>query len=167
MPWADLCGNGVVDGKAINLQTLVGANVDHNKRGKSALPDAPILGNMVQKANSLKLKEGNGKGISFTVAEGTVNPDGSVNAAQKFKDFVNVKAGAGVCYEDSVLPLAIANGHVLVHQSVAPCKRCRAGYKAWAQQLNATIVVAADDGYDGAPVNSTFIFSPTGLVFFG
>jgi hypothetical protein len=167
MAWSDLCGGVTVDGKAIDLQSLVGVNVDHNRRGRSGLPDAIVLGNLVAKANGLKLKEGRGKGISFTVAEGTVNADNSVNAAQKFKDFVNTKGGAGVCYEDSFLPLAFPNGHVLVHQSVAPCKRCRAGYKAWAQQRNSTIVVSADDGYDGAPANRTFIFSPTGLVFYG
>jgi hypothetical protein len=167
MAWVDLCGGTTVDGKAIVLQTLIGPKVDHNRRGKSGLPDAPILGNMVVKAGALKLKQGRGKGISFTVAEGTVNGDNTVNAAEKFKDFVNAKAGAAVCYEDSFLPLAFPNGHVLVHQSVAPCKRCRSGYRAWAQQRNSTIVVSSDDGYDGAPANSTFIFSPTGLVFIG
>jgi hypothetical protein len=168
MAWADLCGGGVVDGKAIDLKTLIGPNVDHDKRGKSGLPDASVLANMVTKAGGLKLKDGNGKGIAFTICEATVNNDNTVNAAQKYKDFVKQKGGAGVCYEDTILPLVVvANRHVIVHQSVAPCKRCRAGYKAWAVQLGSTIVVSADDGYDGAPKDSTFIFCPTGLVFYG
>ncbi len=169
MDWSDLCDGDVVDGKAIDLRTLIGPGVDSDKRGKTDLPNATALSNMVGAADGLKLKAGRGKGISFTVAEGTVNGDNSVNAAQKYKEFVNNKGGkAAVCYEDTFLPLAgIGDGHVLVHQSVAPCKRCRAGYRAWARQLSATIVVSADDGYDGAPANSTFIFTPTGLVFYG
>jgi hypothetical protein len=167
MAWSDLCGGNTVDGKAIDLQTLIGPGVDHNRRGKSGLPAALILGRMIAKADGLKLKEGRGKGISFTVAQGTANPDDTVNAVEKFKDFVKNKAGAAVCFEDSILPLNFPDGHVLVHQSVAPCKRCRAGYRAWAQQRNSTIVVSSDEGYDGAPDNSTFIFSPTGLVFYG
>jgi hypothetical protein len=168
MAWNDLCGGKLVNGKAIDLKTLIGVDVDHNKRGKTDLPNATALGNMVRAADKLKLKEGSGKGISFTIAEGTIAADNSVNAAQKYKNFVNTKDGAGVCYEDSILPLGtIGPGHVLVHQSVAPCKRCRAGYKAWAKQLSATIVISADDGYDGAPDNTTFIFAPTGLVFYG
>jgi hypothetical protein len=168
MAWNDLCGGKLVDGKAIDLKTLIGAGVDHDKRGKTDLPDALALGNMVDKAGKLKLTEGRGKGISFTIAEGTIAADNAVNAAQKYKEFVNWKQGAAVCYEDSFLPLTtIGPGHVLVHQSVAPCKRCRAGYKAWAKQLSATIVVSADEGYDGAPNDTTFIFAPTGLVFYG
>ena len=173
MAWSDLCGGSTVDGKKIDLKTLLGADVDHDKRGKSGLPEAAVLAKMVDKAGGLKLKAapdrrgGRSTGISFTVAEGTIDAQNNVNAAEKFKSFVSEKGGAGVCYEDTFLPLAVPNRHVLVHQSVAPCKRCRAGYKAWAQQLRSTIVVSADDGYDGAPGNSTFIFSPTGLVFYG
>jgi hypothetical protein len=167
MTWDTLCGGKLVDGKPINLQTLIGVNVDHDKRGKTGLPTAVALGNMVAKANSLKIKKVVGKGIAFTVAEGTIDKD-AVNAKELYKEFLNEKRGASVCYEDTFLPLPNAiNGHVLVHQSMAPCKRCRAGYKAWAEKLSTTIIVAADAGYDGAPANSTFIFSPTGLVFYG
>jgi hypothetical protein len=69
MAWNDLCGGKLVDGKAIDLKTLIGVGVDHDKRGKTDLPNATALGNMVQAADKLKLKEGNGKGISFTIAE--------------------------------------------------------------------------------------------------
>lgn len=148
------------------LGTLVGPGIQHDKRGKTALPDSETLTGMVNLANALKLKEGKGKGISFHVALCTVDDDGPAKVSA-YNDFVNEKKGAAVCYEDVVMPVALGPGHILVHQSVAPCTRCRSGYKNWARQRRCTIVVSADEGYDQSGDNKVFIFAPTGLVFFG
>ena len=61
---------------------------------------------------------------------------------------------------------AVIPGNIIVRQSVAPCTRCRAGYRQLAQNGPRTIVVSSDDGYDGAPDNTIFLFAPTGLVFY-
>lgn len=92
---------------------------------------------------------------------------GAPNANTLINQFVREKTGASVCYEDMILPLQVQQGHIIVHQSVAPCTRCRSGYKKWAENLGGTIVVSADEGYDRSGDNPVFIFTPTGLVFYG
>jgi hypothetical protein len=172
MSWEELCNGETVTGKQISLETIYGPDVDHNKRGKTGMPDAAILRNMVASADGLELKKvkknkGKGEGISFHVASCAVAPSGGLTITTKLNVLVDQKRGAAECYENRILPMQIQGGHVLVHQSVAPCLRCRAGYKAWAKQRGSTIVVSADVGYDGSGDNKVFICAPTGLVFFG
>jgi hypothetical protein len=84
-----------------------------------------------------------------------------------YKDIANKNKSASVCFEDEILPRKSEQGHtILVHQSLAPCRRCRTGYKTWAQTNVCTIVLSADDGYDGTPANAIFVFSPTGVVYY-
>ena len=168
MNWDEMCDGHVETGKQINLATICGPNVDHDKRDKTGMPDAAILSNMVASAQRLNLKGEKGRGQNFTVVSCVV-ANGGLNITPKLKVFVSFKEkkGAAECYEAKILPMEIQDGHVLVHQDVAPCKRCRAGYKAWAQQRISTIVVSADEGYDGSGDNKVFIFTPTGLIFFG
>jgi hypothetical protein len=172
MAWSDLCGGSTVTGKEIDLATLYGfggdgTRVDHNKRGKTGLPAAETLSKMVGRADGLKLKDVKGKGISFHVAHCAIGGDGNPALTTLLNQFVNDKPGAAVCYEDVVLPRAAGPGHILVHQSMAPCTRCRAGYKEWARSRGCTIIVSADEGYDGSGDNKVFVFCPTGRVFFG
>ena len=166
-----MCGGRTETGKQIDLNTICGGNVDHNKRDKTGMPDAAIVAKMVKKAQSLPLADGH-KGIAFTVARCAVDSNGGIATSDQSKQFIYMydRRGSGVCVEDSVLPKEYKNnpiGPVLVHQSVAPCKRCRAGYKEWARQRVSTIVVSADENYDNCGANKVFIFTPTGLVFFG
>src|ERR1041385_5819973 len=163
MAWSDLCGKGVVVGKKIALNTLWGAGVQHDKRGKTELPAALTLGKMADKAQGLKVKESKGKGIGFSVVHCTIGNDGTtLNCTEKFNKFVNQKSGAAVCYEDTFLPIEIPAGHILVRQTVAPCTRCRSGYRAWAQDRRCTIIVSADEEYDQSGKNPVFVFTPTG-----
>jgi hypothetical protein len=167
MAWDDMCGRTLVTGKAIDLQTLYGPNVDHNRRGKTGLPAAATLRNMVNQADGLRLDKGKGRGIKFHVAHCAVGGDGALTVTTKLNRFVREKPGSAVCYEDTILPIEIPEGHILVHQSVAPCLRCRSGYKAWAQERLCGVIVSADEGYDQSGDDKVFIFTPTGLVFFG
>ena len=167
MTWAELCDGKVTDGKNIVLSTILGQDVEHNKRDKTNMPDSVILAQMVKLANNLKIKTQKGKGIAFNVATCTVGANNTAAAQSKYNEFVNQKPGASVCYEDTILPMNLQDGHILVHQSVAPCKRCRSGYSAWAHKRGCTIVVSADEGYDGCKDNSVFLFAPTKLVLYG
>lgn len=166
MKWSDLCLDNVVTGKAVKLQTICGPTVDHNKRGKTNLPAATTLLAMVNQACKLSLISGLGSGIKFHVALCAVSNQG-MTITSKLNKHQKEKTGSAVCYEDMVLPIEMTPGHILVHQSVAPCKRCRAGYKAWAQSRQCSIIVSADEGYDQSGDNKVFIFCPTGMVFVG
>lgn len=172
MTWADLHQGKTETGKSIDMQTLYGfkddqTRVDHNKRGKTGLPDADVLGEMVSKAWDLKLKKLTGDGMAFHVTHCVVAAKKPV-LTSKLNVLKSEKGGAAVCFEDVTLPVALpADGDIVVHQSKAPCTRCRAAYKAWAKQRKCTIVVAADEGYDQSGPEPTFVFTPTGLVFFG
>lgn len=166
MAWDDLC-DGTIEGKRIDLETIYGQGVDHNSRGKTGMPAAATLRQMANAARGLRLADGRGRGIAFHVAGLTVL-NGVTGFTTAFNQFVRDKPGSAVCYEDTFLPLTgLAPGHVLVHQGVAPCTRCRTGYQAWAVQRGSTIVVSADEGYDRSGNNKLFLFTPTGLVFFG
>ena len=168
MPWSDFCGNRTETGKKIDLQTLYGLGVNHDKRNKTGLPAAATLAAMVGGAEDLPIDDRGHRGIAFNVAHCTI-ANGGLNIQSVLNQRVRDKQGAAVCFEDVILPPnAMPNqGHILVHQSVAPCERCRAGYKQWARNRRCTIIVSADDGYDGAADDSVFVFCPTGLVFFG
>jgi hypothetical protein len=84
-----------------------------------------------------------------------------------FKKLVSHKSGAAVCFENSFLPLDVerSDGHLLIHQTLAPCLLCRGGYRAWAIQGARTIMVAFDEPYDNSLNGGAFIFSPTGDGF--
>ncbi|HFF2306585.1 TPA: hypothetical protein ACGBJA_004317, partial [Pseudomonas aeruginosa] len=107
-------------------------------------------------------------GISFHIAQYV--PGGA--SLTITSQFVGQKAGSAVCYENTLFNDALVGrinaivGNIIVRQSVAPCTRCRAGYRQLAQNGPRTIVVSSDDGYDGAPDNTIFLFAPTGLVFY-
>ncbi|MEE1721034.1 hypothetical protein RIM93_32925, partial [Pseudomonas aeruginosa] len=82
--------------------------------------------------------------------------------------FVGQKAGSAVCYENTLFNDALVGrinaivGNIIVRQSVAPCTRCRAGYRQLAQNGPHTIVVSSDDGYDGAPETPSSSSHPPG-----
>lgn len=176
MTWSDYCGDNTVEGKLIEgIASLYTDGLD--KRGLTGLPDGDTMRALVAQANGLALtayKKPKGDksgrvpaGISFHVAR--LNRQGNlVNVASRFDEFVSRKPSARVCYEDTFLPVDMGgDGYVIVHQSLAPCTRCRAGYKAWAMERRSAIVVAADEGYDRSGNDRTFIFCPTGYVMYG
>lgn len=168
MTWEEMCKGGgvIVEGVAIKWLDLVGGATDLDALG---LPDAPTLKSMVGRAEKLKLKESKHKGIAFHIENYAASGPASGRSLAPttlYNEFVNVKKGAASCYENTVLPkiVDLSKDHVLVHQSMAPCTRCRAGYRAWAQKNKSTIVVSADDGYDKAKKDSVFLFSSSGNV---
>jgi hypothetical protein len=177
MKWDEMCAGALVVGKKIEIDLEFKTN--NNRRGKTALPAAGILTGLITAAKKLTLKEpprprnkgDKGKsveGISFHVALCTVGPEDALSVTTAFSQFVNWKEGATVCYENSFLPLELGGGHILVHQGLAPCTRCRAGYRKWAMQRRCTIIVDSDADYDSTGLDQpTFLFTPVGLVFFG
>lgn len=176
MNWSDLCGINTTQGKGINMATLVGPGVNHDRRGKTGMPNGTVLTKMMNAAEGLRLKPatrtrrgGIADGISFHIA--LYVPGGSPLSITDV--FVDHKTGAAVCYENTLFTDAMvaqisgAVSDIVIRQSVAPCTRCRAGYSQLARNAGRTIFISSDDGYDGAPPDDTvFLFSPTGLVFY-
>ena len=167
-PWSQLHqGNKFACVRMINLSEVVAAN-----GGKHGLPDIKVLGEMCNYAKKLKVGSTKGRygeqlsAIYFHVA--LYNTQGGTGSSRShlFDQLVSHKSGASVCFENSILPLPVnEDGHLLVHQTLAPCFLCRAGYRAWAIQKACTIVVAFDEPYDNSLNNGAFIFSPTGDGF--
>ena len=173
MNWDDLCGINTEDGKAIDMNTIL--HVDHNKRGKTGMPVGNVLVDMMTKADNLGLEAtpkttryGLADGIAFHIAQYV--PGGKALTIKS--KFVGEKRGSAVCFENALYDdtlIAQINGiqgNIIIHQGMAPCKRCRAGYKKLAQNGMRTIVISSDTGYDNAPKDTVFLFSPTGLVFY-
>jgi hypothetical protein len=167
-PWSQLHqGNQFACVRMISLSEVVAAN-----GGKHNLPDITVLGEMCNYAKKLKVGSTKGRygetlsAIYFHVA--LYNTQGGTGSSRTtlFDELVSHKSGASVCFENSFLPLDVKGaGHLLVHQTLAPCLLCRAGYRAWAIQKACTIVVAFDEPYDNSLNNGAFIFSPTGDGF--
>jgi len=129
------------------------------------LPDAEQLEAMVASARGLRVPYLTGQqGMAINVSN--YDPIAQNPVKQIFKDNDVRKIGVQ-CYENSILPLSDAPqaGIMLIHQTLAPCRSCRTGYKAWAKRLSSTIVVAFDQAHDGLAANHTAIFSPIGGVF--
>ncbi|MFN9527364.1 hypothetical protein OF113_12130 [Ectopseudomonas chengduensis] len=160
MNWSDLCGINTTQGKGINMATLVGPGVNHDRRGKTGMPNGTVLTKMMNAAEGLRLKPatrtrrgGIADGISFHIA--LYVPGGSPLSITDV--FVDHKTGAAVCYENTLFTDAMvaqisgAVSDIVIRQSVAPCTRCRAGYSQLARNAGRTIFISSDDGYDGAP----------------
>ena len=171
MPWADLCARGgLTTGTEVQLSQLSGHSADAALLAAAGLPTAANLAKFLNKVQGLKLKE-TYSGISFNIVSAWVRGN-DVLTTELFKEVQKIKDGSAVCYEDAVffkkLYSTPADGTtILVHQSLAPCERCRTGYKNWAKQRECTIIVSADGGYDKVPDNTLFFFTPTGDVFYG
>lgn len=178
MSWDDLCAGATITGKKVEAGSLA---ADHAKRApmwRSAIPDATSLSAMITAAQGLRLKDApaprfkkdKGKrvdGIAFHVARCNIGTGGALTVTTVHNEFEGRKSGASVCYENSFLPVEMGGvGHILVHQGVAPCTRCRAGYSAWAVQRRCVIVVDTDLEYDGSGNNATFLFLPSGMVLY-
>ncbi len=142
------------------MATLVGPGVNHDRRGKTGMPNGTVLTKMMNAAEGLRLKPatrtqrgGIADGISFHIA--LYVPGGSPLSITDV--FVDHKTGAAVCYENTLFTDAMvaqisgAVSDIVICQSVAPCTRCRAGYSQLARNAERTIVISSDDGYDGAP----------------
>lgn len=163
MSWADMCKGGLTKGTEVKLADICGHSADQALLTRAALPAAATLRQLVNKAQDLKLQP-TYTGISFNIEHST--------GQRLFYNRVLAKGNkAAVCYEDviffSKLELTpILGVDILIHQSLAPCERCRTGYKKWAQDNSCTIVLSADKGYDFLPDNLIFIFSRTGTVFY-
>ncbi|MDF5918841.1 hypothetical protein P4133_00585 [Pseudomonas aeruginosa] len=52
MNWNDLCGINTVAGKAIDIPTLVGPGVDHDRRGRTGMPNGATLTAMMNAADA-------------------------------------------------------------------------------------------------------------------
>ncbi|HHX3382648.1 TPA: hypothetical protein ACU9K7_003258 [Salmonella enterica] len=172
LSWEQFCGEHGVRGEKIVMATLA----DDEIRRKPGIPEGLIL-KMIEAAGKLSLQKppktrcgGVPDGISFHVAcyMGSNKPESIVN------NFVRTKRGASECYENTLFSSTIL-GEILknefplvVHQNLAPCLRCRAGYCNLAKtEPHRTIAVYADKGYDGVPDNTVFVFTPTGSCFWG
>ena len=170
MPWADLCARGgLTTGTEVQLSQLSGHSADAALLAAAGLPTAANLARFLNKVQGLKLKE-TYSGISFNIVSAWVRGN-DVLTTELFKEVQKIKDGSAVCYEDAVffkkLYSTPADGTtILVHQSLAPCERCRGGYKQWAKNLGSTIVISADKGYDGSSGNPIFVFSGTGAVYY-
>ncbi|MDF5829184.1 hypothetical protein P4233_20275 [Pseudomonas aeruginosa] len=68
------------------------------------------------------------------------------------------------------MPWSVASTPSLATSSCArashPVRAAAPATAMFAQNGPRTIVVSSDDGYDGAPDNTIFLFAPTGLVFY-
>ena len=165
MAWDDMCGRVLTVGKEVTIAEFCGHAADQARLTNAQLPAAATLAKFVDKAQRLKLKATNA-GISFNIVNGLMNGN-DVVTKELYNKAVTQRKSAAVCYEDAILPQDSDRGrNILVHQSLTPCKRCRTGYKTWAQNNACTIVLSADDGYDGTPANPIFVFSPSGSVFY-
>lgn len=137
------------------------------------MPDRNVLSDMLNKAGKLSYKgSGKGKygedlkGIQFHVAE--YSTQGGKESAKKtlYNEFVSHKSDSGVCYENTILPMPRGGaGHIIIHQSLAPCTNCCNGYKAWAKREGCTIVIAYDRGYDGSGGDGWYVFAGDGECF--
>jgi hypothetical protein len=155
MAWADLHNGETIYGKRISKTDKLG--------GTQGLPEHAVLGKLLDKAQGLPLATAY-NGMAFTWCRGVVaNGEVSFHNQDDRKDTQN--KSAAICFEDRAFPLDLGDGHVLIRQSLAPCTRCRAAFRAWAKQRNSTIVVSADKGYDAAADNTVFIFAPTGAAY--
>lgn len=155
MAWSDLHNNENVYGKRISKIDKLG--------GTQGLPDQAVLGQLLAKAQGLGLPRVT-TGMSFTWGQAVVlNGAVSVQNKTEIKDTGN--KSAAICYEDRAFPVSPGDGHIVIRQSLAPCTRCRAAFRAWARQRGSTIIVSADKGYDAAADNTVFIFAPTGGVY--
>lgn len=165
--WDDLCGVETVTGDKKKLSVIL------DGYGTTGTTARTTIFDMVKKAESLDLQDapsttrGRSTGISFHIAQYT----GTTSKALKIKsEFVNSKIGASSCYEntlftkDLILEIEGKNSDILIHQSVAPCTRCRSGYRSLAKDCLRTIVVSCDKGYDQTGDDAVFIFSPAGDV---
>ena len=170
MPWADLCARGgLTTGTEVQLSQLSGHSADAALLAAAGLPNAANLAKFLNKVQGLKLKE-TYSGIAFHIVIGSMNRS-DVTTTRLFKGVENTRKSAAVCFEDAVFFSRAAGSHpagthILVHQSLAPCERCRGGYKVWAQNNLGTIVLSADKAYDGSSGNPIFIFSPSGTVYY-
>ena len=170
MPWADLCARGgLTTGTEVQLAQLCGPTPDPALITRAGLPAAATLAKFVDKAQGLKLDD-TYSGIAFHIVIGSMNRS-DVTTTRLFKGVENTRKSAAVCFEDAVFFSRAAGSHpagthILVHQSLAPCERCRGGYKVWAQNNLGTIVLSADKAYDGSSGNPIFIFSPSGTVYY-
>jgi hypothetical protein len=156
MKWSDLHRGQTLYGKRISSANKLG--------GLQGLPEKDVFAKMLNLAQTLDLDSVQ-SGMSFSWARALVD-DGEVSLhnAGKKKDAENKPAA--ICYEDRLLPKDFdTGGHVLMRQSMAPCLRCRAGFRAWAKQRNSAIIVSAVEGNDTAPRDSVFIFAPTGATY--
>jgi DNA-directed RNA polymerase subunit RPC12/RpoP len=136
--------------------------------GMHGLPDKLALGSMCNLARSLKISAIKGSydekigGIHFNICLCLKGKKGK----ELFNKAVTWKAKTDFCYENTCLPLEIAQGSALIiHQGLAPCELCRNGFSYWAQTKGSTIVVAFDEGYDKIKGGGLFVFSATGNVF--
>jgi hypothetical protein len=166
-----MCSSHVTGEQIANMSSFcTNGNRNWNALG---LPGGSTLAEMVNRATRLPLTGRLGKGLYIHVARYAVGREGWA-VQTKRNEFVR-KSTARSCWEDRILPLAIDDGHILVHQSVAPCRRCRGGYRTWAKSRMCTIIVYGDKGYDQCEDDSVFIceddsvfiFSSTELVYFG
>lgn len=155
MTWADLHAGQTVYGKRIGKTDKLG--------GMNGLPGQLVLGQMLDKAQGLSLTAVN-SGMSFTYARALVK-DNVVGLHNKTEITDTANKSAAICYEDRAFPVDPGDGDLVIRQSLAPCTRCRAAFRAWAKQRSCTIIVAADKGYDAAADNTVFIFSSTGAAY--
>lgn len=177
MDWEEMCiaGGGTIAGKKIDLKTLNQDGIA-KRADVTGMVDHAVLQQMMAAASKLKLpkattdRKGKDKdGIAFHIARFNFSNEGGAASHTEKSEYVDYKAGPAVCYENTILPLDnVANGHLIIHQGLAPCTRCRAGYRKWAMERNCMIVVQADENYDRTGVGQpTFIFSATGRVLYG
>jgi hypothetical protein len=158
--WEDLCTKG-----ALTTGTAVTGNVATTLGGQNGLPGATALGLLIKGAQKIKLKDMK-KGMAFSWKLAAVAKDEL--AVSKTGDFDQTdKPGSSGCFENFVWPRDFSGENtraLMIRQNVAPCARCRTGYKEWAKRDGLTIVVSSDEGYDKTADNAVFIFGPQGSV---
>jgi len=155
MNWSELHGNETIYGKRIGSVDKLG--------GMHGLPDQAVLNQLLDKAQRLDLEKVY-TGMSFSWGRGVVaNSKVTFHNEDKRKDTSN--KSSAICYEDRAFPIEPGDGHLVIRQSLAPCARCRAAFRAWSKQRQSSIIVSADKGYDNAADNTVFIFAPTGAAY--
>ena len=165
--WADLHG-----GHECPAFTQLANLADAFNSQSHGLPDINVLTDIVNRCQDLKIGQAVGKydeplGIRFHIVRySALTVSGPPSCTPLFNKHVKNKGSSGVCFENTFLPLDVeADGHLLIHQSLAPCLLCSQAYRAWARARNCTIVVAFDKGYDGSASFGVYIFSSTGRRF--
>ena len=155
MTWSDLHYGKTVYGKRIGSTQNLG--------GRNGLPNQAVLSGLLNKAQSLDLERVY-KGMSFTWCRALVENQ-IISFHNETKIIDKGDKSSSICYEDRAFPINPGDGYILIRQSLAPCARCRAAFRAWAAQRGSSIIVSADKGYDNSPDNTVFIFTQARAVY--
>ncbi|EBP4342179.1 hypothetical protein UK30_10020 [Salmonella enterica] len=116
--------------------------------------------------NANKLKSNLPRGGRFAISVGSCFATGE--GLQTHKDHgVYCDKLASVCYESQLFTAEFVaeinrENPLVIHQSLAPCERCRCSYSQLAKQQKRTIIVLSDSSTDGA---ATVRAKPVYLIF--